>query len=55
MLLEAEESNMEVSTSTEFLQHHPTGEGREEKGKLSKYTPSSLFKIGINLFVGVEP
>lgn len=43
VVLEAEESNMEVSASVEFLRHHPTGDGRREKGELSKYTPPSLF------------
>lgn len=54
MVLEAEDPNMEVSASAEFLLHHPTGEGREEKDRLSNYTPSSLFIISINLFMGVE-
>lgn len=43
VVLEAEESNMEVSASVEFLRHHPTGDGRREKGELSKYTLPSLF------------
>lgn len=46
---------MEVSASVEFLQHHPMGEGRKEKGELSNYTPPSLFITGVNLSVMVEP
>ena len=55
VVLEAEESNLEVSASVEFLQHHPMGEGRKEKGQLSNYTPPRLFITGVNLSVMVEP
>lgn len=55
VVLEPEESNMEVSASVEFLRHHPMGEGRKEKGELSKYTPPGLFITGVNLSVMAEP
>lgn len=55
VVLEAKESNMEVSASVEFLLHYPMGEGRKEKGEPSKYTRPSLFITGVNLSVMVEP